>query len=54
MKDTNLDYFYTDGLIREHRLKYRANKDFPEAEIAAKAGVFKIYGTGNKLYERYI
>ena len=54
VKDTNLDYSYTDGLVREHRLKYKANSGLSELEVASSAGVFRIYGTGNKLYEKPI
>lgn len=48
---TKPDYCYTDGVHRYHRFKYRADSGTSEREIAASAGVFRMYGAGSKIYE---
>ncbi len=50
-KRTPLDYWYTDGLERQHRFKYRAQPGIPEKQIAEAAGVTKVYGCGSNLFE---
>lgn len=51
VKDTVLDYSYTDGFNRYSRWQFQATPDKSEKELTEEAGVYKIYGTGNKLYE---
>lgn len=47
---TDLDYWYTDGISRFNRFKFRAKKPLTEKEVATKNRVWKIYGCGNKKY----
>lgn len=49
---TEIDYWYTDGFIRESRYKYQATEDETEKEIAFKCGVSKIHGPGSAKYIR--
>lgn len=51
VKNTELDYWYTDGERRYDRFKFRANNGLTESEVAAKAKVCKIYGCGSALYQ---
>tara|TARA_Y100000310_G_C20671249_1_gene810430 strand:- start:969 stop:2192 length:1224 start_codon:yes stop_codon:yes gene_type:complete len=51
IKDTGLDYWYTDGVHRYNRFKFRAQNGVSEKEVALKAKVTRIYGCGNNLYE---
>jgi hypothetical protein len=48
---TKPDYYYTDGISRYHRFKYRASGEKSEREIALQAGVYRMYGVGSKIYE---
>lgn len=50
--ETPLDYWYTNGLNREFRFKYRADKEnqISEKEIASRNNVYKIYGCGSNVY----
>lgn len=50
VKETDIDYWYTDGKIREHRLRYRAKDGKSEREIAQELGVHRIYGCGSRSY----
>lgn len=51
---TNCDYWYTDGIKRYNRFKFRANpeKGLTEAQVAEAAGVHKIYGCGSNIYTK--
>lgn len=51
VKHTGLDYCYTDGVQRYHRLKYRAANGKTEKEVAEISNVYKIYGAGHYLWE---
>ena len=51
VKDTGLDYWYTDGRHRYNRFKFRAKDGKSEKEIALEARVSRIYGCGSNLYE---
>ena len=50
---TVLDYYYTDGYLREHRSNYQADseKELSEKDVALAAGVYKIYGCGSNIFE---
>lgn len=50
MKNTKLNYWYTDGTKRYNRFKFRAQDGKSEKQVAKENGVQKIYGCGNKLY----
>lgn len=54
IKDTGLDYWYTDGVVRYSRQKFKAQKGKSEADVAQEAGVYKIWGCGSNLYEMEI
>lgn len=49
---TPVDYWYTNGEIREFRFKYRADpvNKLTENEVAERAGVYKVYGCGSNIY----
>jgi GNAT superfamily N-acetyltransferase/predicted Zn-ribbon and HTH transcriptional regulator len=47
---TSPDYWYTDGEIRENRLKYKATDLLSENQVAENAGVIKIYGCGSHMF----
>lgn len=50
---SSLRFWWTDFLHRYNRFKYRADKEnnLSESQVAVLAGVVKIYGCSNKLYE---
>lgn len=48
---TQCDYWYTDGLNRFGRFRYRARDGQTEKQIAEDAGVFKIWGCGSNIYQ---
>jgi hypothetical protein len=48
---TPIDYWYTDGLVRHFRFKFRAQPGKPEKQVAAENGVFKIFGCGSNIYQ---
>ncbi len=54
MGHTGLNYWYTDGIQRFDRFKFRAQNDKSEEEIAKENKVARIYGCGNNLYEKII
>ena len=47
---TKPDYYYTDGLKRFNRFKYRAQNGKTEREVAKINKVYKVYGCGNNIY----
>lgn len=49
-RDTGLNYWYTDGRVRYDRFKFRARDGKSENEIAAEAGIRRVYGCGNAVY----
>lgn len=49
-KRTPKGYFYTNGIKREFRFKYRAQKPLTEKQVAQNAGVVAIYDCGHNLY----
>ena len=51
IKQTGLNYWYTDGSKFYNRFKFRATKEKPQKEVAKEAGVYKIFGAGNYLYK---
>ena len=51
---TGLDYYYTDGIRRYNRFKFRAQNGMSEADYAASKGVYKIYGCGSAIYQMKI
>ena len=50
-QNTGVNYWYTDGVQRYDRFKFRAQPGKSEALVAEEAKVHKIYGCGNSLYE---
>lgn len=50
MGRTTPDYWYSNGIIRENRFKYRAQNGKSEKEVALENKVFKIYGCGSNIY----
>lgn len=53
-KDTGIDYWYSNGLIRETRFKYRANNGKTEKQVAEENNVFRIYGCGSSIYMTHL
>ena len=51
IKETGLNYWYTDCKQRFNRFKFRAQNGLTEQEIAQQNKVSKIYGCGNHLYK---
>jgi very-short-patch-repair endonuclease len=51
VRDTASSYWYTDGTNRFGRFKFRARDGKPEKQVAHEAGVYRIYGAGNRVYE---
>lgn len=51
VKDTPLNYWYTDGEVRFDRLSFRAKGGLSESQIAQKSGVHRIYGCGSSLFK---
>ena len=47
---TNPGYWYSDGVIREFRFKYRAANGMTEKQIAELNGVFPIYSAGSNIF----
>tara|TARA_Y100000034_G_scaffold79817_1_gene95778 strand:- start:223 stop:1842 length:1620 start_codon:yes stop_codon:yes gene_type:complete len=47
---TGLSYWYTDGIVREHRFKYRAKDGQTEKDVARNAGVSRIWGCGSNIW----
>ncbi len=48
--DTDVNYWYTDGLNRYSRQSFRARDGKTERQIAEESGVFKIYGCGHAIF----
>lgn len=48
--DSKINYWYTDGISRYDRFKYRAQPGKPESQVAAEANVRPVYGCGNATY----
>lgn len=51
--ESEVNYWYTDGINRFDRFKYRAQSGLSEASVAATAGVRPVYGCGNAVF-RYL
>lgn len=49
-KKTGLNYWYTNWKERLNRSKYRAKEGISEQQIAEKAGVYKIFGCGSRIF----
>lgn len=47
---TSPGYFYTDGIQRHFRFRFRAQKPLTEKQVAAQAGVEPIYDCGHNIY----
>jgi hypothetical protein len=54
IKNTDLDYWYTDNHIRYDRFKFRAKDGLSEKQVADYNKVTRIYGCGSALYEMVI
>ena len=46
----SINYWYTDGVHRYHRFKYRGTSEKSEHEIAQENNVRPIHGAGNRIY----
>lgn len=51
IKEIPINYDYTDERKRFNRFKFKAQDGKSEKQVAEEAGVFKIYGCGNRLYK---
>ena len=51
---SKVDYWYTNGKIRENRFKYRAQNGMSEKEYAKSQNMYKIYGCGSNIYLKNI
>jgi len=51
IRDTGLNYWYTDDVVRYDRFRFRAQSGKSEKEVAQENKVYRIYGCGNYLYE---
>lgn len=51
---TSQDYWYTDGVSRYHRFKFRAANGKSEKQVAIENGVFRVYGCGSNVFIREI
>ncbi len=52
--DTEVNYWYTDGLNRYSRQSFRARDGKTERQISEEASVFKIYGCGHAIFIKKI
>jgi hypothetical protein len=48
--ETRLGYYYTDGVSRFNRFRFRAKNNKSEKQIAEENKVYKIYDCGNKIF----
>lgn len=48
--ETGHSYWYTDGVNRFDRFKFRASRGKSEKEVASDAGVYRVYGAGSRIY----
>lgn len=48
--ETGPAYWYTNGVDRFDRFRYRANGKKPERDVATEAGVYRIYGAGSRIH----
>jgi hypothetical protein len=48
----DIDYWYTDNVLRYDRFKYRAHDSKSEKQIALEASVSKIWGCGSFVFKR--
>jgi hypothetical protein len=51
IKDTTIDYCYTDGVNRYSRWKFQTTDEKTEREQAKESDVYKLYGAGNRVCE---
>ena len=52
MGETGPSYWYTNGVDRLDRFKYRAKQGRSEREVAGESGVYRIYGAGSRIFTR--
>lgn len=50
--ESPINYWYTNGVSRFDRFKYRAQLGKPERQVAEEACVKQVYGCGNAIYVR--
>lgn len=50
LKNTPLDYWYTDGTNRMNRFKFRAQDGLTESQVAKEHDVLRIFGCGSKVF----
>lgn len=48
--NTGLDFYYTNGIKRFNRFKFRANGTMSEREVAEQNNVYRIYGCGSNRF----
>ena len=48
--ETGPAYWYTDGVSRFDRFKYRASGGKSERDVAGAAGVYRVYGAGSRIF----
>tara|TARA_Y100000310_G_scaffold98156_1_gene95836 strand:+ start:4004 stop:5353 length:1350 start_codon:yes stop_codon:yes gene_type:complete len=51
VKQTPVDYWYSDSDVRYNRFKFRAQDGLSERKYAKNMGVTRVYGCGSNLYE---
>lgn len=54
VRETPVDYWYTDGIERYNRFKFRAQGGKTEKQIAEENCVYKTYGCGSNIYIKQI
>jgi hypothetical protein len=50
LSSSPVDYWYSDGIDRHFRFKYRAQKPLTEKQVAEQNGVFPVFGCGSNTY----
>jgi hypothetical protein len=51
--ETGPSYWYTNGVDRIDRFRYRARSGRSEREVAGESGVYRIYGAGSRIFTRH-
>ena len=50
LSSSPVDYWYSEGIDRYFRFKYRAQKPLSEKQVAEQNGVYPVYGCGSNTY----
>ena len=48
--ETGTNYWYSNGIIREDRFKYRAQPGKSELQVAIENNVRPVYGAGHRIW----